>query len=84
MMVTTKATAPGLAAPSSEHQQHAGESITLEPLTCGLCANAVNVYQLGDDKWICEDHLKGAVVLASCDIWPGSVRYDKAFEDSLW
>ena len=78
-VVAEKATPPEQAAGRSE-QQHHFKSTTM----CAYCSDDRNVYQLGDDKWICEDHLKSAVALAACDIWPGSVRYDKAFEDSLW
>ena len=79
MMVAETATAPLIPVPCSDEEQHV-ESTT----ACAYCANAVNVYAMAAEKWICEDHLKRAVTMAACDIWPGSVKYDKAFEDSLW
>ena len=35
------------------------------------------------DKWICEDHLKSAVALAACDVWPDMVRYTREFEAAV-
>ena len=82
--VAEKATAPMLAAPSSE-QNNQAESTMPEPdtATCGTCKAVEDLYTLGSG-FLCLGCIGAAVSVAANDIWPGSVRYDKAFEDSLW
>ena len=82
-MIAERATAPESAAPCSD-QNNQAESITPEPSpeTCAYCSEGVNVYRMGD-KWICVEHLAGAVSLAACVVWPDLVRYTHEFEAAV-
>ena len=82
--VAEKATAPGLAAPSSEHQQHA-ESTTPEPhtATCASCGAVEPLYELGSGGILCVGCIASAVSLAANDLWPDAVTYSREFEKVL-
>ena len=84
MMVAERATAPESAAPCSE-QNNQTESITPEPspATCAICGADRNIYQLGDDKWICVDHIGLVVSLAANDVFSDCVSYTREFERVL-
>ena len=75
MRLAERATAPESAAPCSE-QNNPPESIT----KCAYCPEGVNVYQMGDDQYICTDHLAASVSLAASDVWPDMVHYSREFE----
>ena len=79
MMVAEKATAPESAAPCSEQNNPRQESTT----ECAYCPEGVNVYQMGDDQWICTDHIGAVVSLAANDVFSGDVFYTAAFERVL-
>ena len=81
MMVATKATAPMLAAPSSEHQQHA-ESITPEPPMCGLCGTLEDLYFVTDGA-LCLGCIASVVSVAASDLWPDLIAYSRELEKVL-
>ena len=76
MMVAERATAP------CSEQSSRFTTPEPSPATCAFCCDDRNVYRMGD-KWICEDHLKSAVALAACDVWPNMVRYTREFEAAV-
>ena len=78
MMVAERATTPESAAPCSEQNNHSDDT-TL----CALCGADRNVYQLGDDKWICVDHIGLVVSLAANDVFSDCVSYSREFERVL-
>ena len=76
-MVAERATTPESVAPCSD-QNNQGDVIT----KCAYCGALVDVYRLGDDQWICTDHLAASVSLA-CDIWPTDISYSREFEAAV-
>ena len=78
MMVVERATTPESAAPCSEQNNRSDDSTK-----CGLCGALVDVYQLGDGRGICTDHIGLVVSLAANDLYPGDVSYTRTFENVL-
>ena len=77
MMVAERATTPESAAPCSEQNNQSDDSTS-----CIACGALVDVFRLGDDRWICSTDI-GAVVALAVDIYPTDISYSKAFEQAV-
>ena len=83
-MVAERAMAPGATAPCSD-QNNQAEFITPEPTpaTCAFCGDDRDVYRMGDDKWICVEHIGRVVSLAANGVFSHCVSYSREFETAV-
>ena len=58
------------------------ESITPEPLTCGLCGSPEDLY-FASAGALCLGCFGSVVSVAANDIWPDMVRYSQTFETTV-
>ena len=77
MMVAERATTPESAAPCSEQNNQSDDSTS-----CIACGALVDVFRLGDDRWICSTDI-GLVVALACDVWPTEISYSREFETAV-
>ena len=77
-MVAERATTPESAAPCSEQNNQSDDSTS-----CIACGALVDVFRLGDDRWICSTDI-GAVVALAVDIYgPTDISYSREFEKTV-